>query len=255
MQTIKQSQASETIKVGPDLVTITRNQITIDALHEISDWQVREFARIPIYVGDWKFFLRERQPSQKPFAMRYVLERWPEDCKQPITTFFSYDEESVAEREAAVKSGKADDFGRAALIIFYPLLGMLWSRTKEKLVRFGFVSRSITGVSIFVTFGLLLLQGVFAKMLIMTSLRTGKIVIGGMIRAYAHSDYLNLWLFEVRILWLDCALLLFLFLDCIIRYSQHLRDAESPWGFLEWLTCLIPRRTAPAAQLAQRSSN
>jgi len=56
----------------------------------------------------------------------------------------------------------------------------------------------------------------------------------------------------VRILWLDVALLVLLFLDCIIRYSQHLNHAESPWGFLEWL---FPRRTTPAAQLAQSSSN
>ena len=252
METTSQSKPSETIKVGPDLLTISGDEVIIDALHEMPDWQVREFARIPIYLEDFKYFLRERLPGQKPHVVRYVLERWPKDCKQPVHRFHSYDQAAVDEREAAIKTSRADDIGRAALLIFYPLLGMLWSGTKEKLARFGFVSRSITGVSIFVTFGLVMLQGVFAKMLIMTSLRTGKIVIGGMIRAYASTDYLNLGLFEVRILWLDVALLVLLFLDCIIRYSQHLNHAESPWGFLEWL---IPRRTEPAGQLAQSSSN
>src|SRR4030095_11837169 len=149
-----------------------------------------------------------------------------------------------------VKSGHIDDIGRAVLIIFYPLLGMLWSGTKEKLVRFGFVPRTLTGVSIFVSFGLFLLQGVFAKLQIMTSLRTGKIVIGGMIRAFYGEDYMNLGLFDVRVLWLDVIVLVVVFLDVLIRYSQHLRDVESPWGFAEWLTCLIPSRKSQTKQVA-----
>jgi len=254
METTNQSPATETIPVGPDLVTITGSQVTIDALHEMPDWQVRGFTRIPVYFGDRKYFLREKTEGQKPYAVRYFLEPWPDDYKQP-KTFISYDEEAVAEREAAIKSGRVDDLGRAVLILLYPFLGMLWSRTKEKLVRFGFVSRSITGVSIFTTFGLMLLEGVFAKMLIMTSLRTGKIVIGGMVRAFAQSDYLNLGLFQIRLVWVDVALFVCLFLDCIIRYSQHLRDVESPWGFMEWITCLFRGKKSPAAQMIHNQSS
>jgi hypothetical protein len=251
METPPQSQASETIKVGPDLVTVTDREVIIDATHEMPDWQVRGFTRAPIYFRDKKYFLRQQEAGQRPYAVRYILDPWPEGYTQAVRSFFTYDEEAVAQREAGVKSGHIDDIGRAVLIIFYPLLGMLWSGTKEKLVRFGFVPRTITGVSIFVSFGLFLLQGVFAKLQIMTSLRTGKIVIGGMIRAFYGEDYLNLGLFDVRVLWLDVVVLVVVFLDVLIRYSQHLRgDEESPWGFAEWLTCLIPSRKSQTKQVA-----
>src|SRR5262245_5579460 len=235
-------------------MTINGKQVTIDALHEMPDWQVREFARVPVYIEDWKFFLRERLPGKKPYAARYILERWPEDCKEPCKTFLSYDEAAVAEREASIKSGRTDDIGRAVLMLFYPVLGMLWSGTKEKLVRFGFVPRSITGISIFTTFGLMLLQAVFAKVLIFTSLRTGNIVLGGMIRAFANTDYLNLGFFQVRLLWMDVALFVCLLLDVIIRYSQHLRDAENGWGFMEWIKCLI-RREKAGVQVVPSAAN
>src|SRR5437867_3008663 len=101
MNVINQNQTAETVKIGPDLMTISGREVTIDALHEMPDWQVREFSRIPIYIEDWKFFLRERLPGIKPFAMRYVLERWPEDCKQAVNTFYTYDEAAVTEREAS----------------------------------------------------------------------------------------------------------------------------------------------------------
>jgi hypothetical protein len=42
------------------------------------------------------------------------------------------------------------------------------------------------------------------------------------------------------------ALFVFLVLDVIIRYSQHLREVDSPWGFLEWLTCLVRRKKVTA---------
>src|SRR5262245_16798374 len=254
MQETNPNPSSVAVQVGPDLLTITGNQITIDALHEMPDWQVREFARVPVYVGERKYFLREKTPGQKPYAMRYLLEVWPADHKEPNNSFLVYDEEAVAEREASFKSGRVDDIGRCVLILFYPLLGMLWSRTKEKMMRFGFVPRSITGVSIFTTFGLMLLQAVFAKVLIFTSLRTGNIVLGGMIRAFANTDYLNLGLFQVRLLWFDIALFVFLFLDVIIRYSQHLRDVEVGWGFMEWITCIFPKKKSYASQSLQNPS-
>jgi hypothetical protein len=233
--------ASGTITVGPDRVTVTDREVIIDATHEMPDWEVRDFTRAPIYFREKKYFLRRTEAGQRPYAVRYVLDPWPEAYSQTIRSFYTYDEEAVAQREATVKSGRVDDIGRAALIMFYPFLGMLWSGTKEKLIRFGFVPRSITGISIFVSFGLFLLQGVFAKVQIMTSLRTGKIVLGGMIRAFYGQDTLNLWLFDFPILWLDVALLVMLLLDVLIRYSQHLRgDEESPWGFGEWLICLVP---------------
>ena len=240
METAQQTQAPEMLKVGLDRVTFSGNQVLIDTAHEMADWKVREYARIPIYFRDQKYFLRQKTAAQRPYAQRYVLEPWPADNQEMARSTLVYDEDTVAQREAEIKGGRIDDLARAALLLVYPLLGMLWSGTKEKLVRFGFVPRSITGVSIFASFALALLQGAFAKLLIMSSLRSGHVVLGGMLRAFWGNDYLGFGAFQVRVLWLDCALFVLFLVDSIIRYSQHLRDVESPWGFAEWLTRLVP---------------
>ena len=154
----------------------------------------------------------------------------------------AYDEETVTQREKALLSGHMDDVGRAGLIFLYPFLGLLWSNTKEKLRRFGFDPRGLTGFSIFVVFGLVLIELVFAKMLIFRSLKTGDVVIGGMLRVFSGVDSFSLGPVQIRMLWLDIALLLLLLADVFIRYSRHLLGEEPFWGFLEWLTCLKPRK-------------
>src|SRR5204862_8100919 len=105
---------------------------------------------------------RQKSAAQKPFAMRYVLELWPEDNREISRSTLDYNEEVVAQRESAVVGAHFEDVGKAALLLFFPFLGMLWSGTKHKLARFGIVSRTVTGVSIMVTFGLVMLDGVFA---------------------------------------------------------------------------------------------
>jgi hypothetical protein len=246
METPAQSPPSETINIGKDVVTIGASQVTIDALHEMPDWQVREFARTPIYFRDNKYFLRQKSPAQKPFAARYVLEPWPADATWTSKSWLSYDEEAVAERDAAIKSGHMEDVVRAFLYLLFPFLGLLWSGTKDKLVRFGFVPRTITGVSIMLTFGVILLDGVFAKMLLLGSIKSGTVAVGAIIRSFYGHDYLVLGPLSIPVVWLDVALFVFLVLDLIIRYSQHLREVDSPWGFLEWLTCLVRPKKAKA---------
>ena len=99
------------------------------------------------------------------------------------------------------------------------------------------------------TFGLIMLEGVFAKMLLMGSMKTGVVAVGGMIRAFYGRDLLELGPISIPVLWLDVAFFIFLVLDLLIRYSQHMREADSPWGFLEWLKCLVPRKKiAPVIQ-------
>jgi len=131
---------------------------------------------------------------------------------------------------------------RSFLYLFYPFLGLLWSGRKDKLARFGIVSRTVTGISIMLTFGVIMLEGVFAKMLLMGSMKTGVVAIGGIIRAFYGRDLLELGPISIPVVWLDVILLILLVLDLLIRYSQHLREADSPWGFLEWFKCLAPRK-------------
>lgn len=242
METAHQTQSCDTFKIGPDRITLSGPNVIIDARHEMPDWQVREFSRIPIYFRDQKYFLRQKTPNKRPYAIRYLLEPWPKDNREIARSSLAYDEESVTRRESELRGGRIDEIIRVPLLLLYPFLGMLWSGTKQKLIRFGFVPRTITGLSIFFTLSLVVVQGTFAKLLIFTTLRSHQVVMGGMLRAFIGHEYVSLGPLQIRVLWLDVVLLLALLSDCVIRYSQHLREVESPWGFLEWLTCLLPRK-------------
>jgi len=245
METTDTGQKPQTLKVGRDQVTVSEKQVVIDAAAEMTEWQVREFNRAIIFFQEKKYFLRQKSLAQKPYRVRYVLELWQGDAPTSGGSF-TYDEEAVIQRDAAIKQGHMEDVVRSFLYLFYPFLGLLWSGTKDKLARFSIVSRTVTGISIMLTFGVILLDGVFAKMLLMGSIKTGTVAVGGIIRTFYGKDFLELGPISVPVVWLDVALFVFMVLDVIIRYSQHLRDAESPWGFLEWLKCLVPRGKIPA---------
>jgi hypothetical protein len=103
-----------------------------------------------------------------------------------------YDAETVAQREGELRGGHLDDAGRAGLIFFYPVLGLLWSGPKEKLRRFSFDLRGVTGISIFLVFGLALLDLVFAKAMIFKGVKSGDADIGGILKAFsADQDALD----------------------------------------------------------------
>lgn len=240
METTESAIEVKTLKVGRDQVTISEKQLIIDAAAEMPDWQVREFNRSIIYFQDKKYFLRQKSAAKAPYRFRYVLEPWPTEA--PTSGgWFTYDEEAVAQRDAAIKAGHFEDVARAFLYLLFPFLGFLWSGTKDKLARFGIVPRTVTGVSIMLTFGAILLTGVFAKMLLISSLKTGVVAVGGIIRAFHGKDFIELGSMNVPVLWLDVALLVCMILDVLFRYSQHLKETDSPWGFMEWIKCLVPR--------------
>ena len=241
METIEQIEAKETVKIGPDVVTITGDKVVIDAKHEMPDWQVREYAPAPIYFRDKKYFLRRKVAGEKPFKVRYHMEPWREGVAQGKVTF-TYDAETVAQREGELRGGRLDDAGRAGLIFFYPVLGLLWSEPKEKLRRFGFDPRGVTGISIFLVFGIALLDLVFAKAMIFKGLKSGDVGIGGILKAFSGADYLAIGSLQIQMLWVDVVVFILLILDVLVRYSHHLKDEEPYYGFLEWL---FPRRKAP----------
>ena len=219
----------EKIQIGRDQVTITEGFVTIDSLHEMPDWQVREFQRLAIFVGDFKFFLRQRIQGHPPFAMRYLLERWPEDAHfdaAPLS--YTYDEAYVNERDAEHIRQKHLDKLSGILTCFYPLLGFLWADTKQKLIPAGFVPRTITSISIFTSLCFVLLQGTFIRMQLgLFTLLLGKISK-----------------IEVPLLTADYALLALVGLDMILRFDQHLKRVSNPWGFGEWITKPFRRRPA-----------
>jgi hypothetical protein len=234
METV-QAKAERTIKIGPDRVLVTDTELTIDARRTFPDWDVREINQVPIYFEDKKYYLAEKRKAEPPFAVRFVLLPWPEDLTTCAKGFHSYDAETVAAREGQHRGSQYDDLARAFLMPFYPIMGFLWSGTQKRLTRFGFEPHSLSGVSIFASFCFLFAQGVFAVVLINTSLRSGKIALGGFIRAMAPGDYFHLGPIRIPVALVDIVLIVAVLADLAMRYSEYLREDEWAGGFLEWL--------------------
>lgn len=219
----------QVLQIGRDMLTIQGEFVTIDAAREMPDWEVRDFRRMPIFIGEFKFFLRQKSQGHAPFAMRYLLERWPDDAQIDSAPFsFTYDEQFVLDRDAEHARRDYYDKLGSALMALYPVLGFLWSGTKKKLIPAGFVPRSITSVSIFTGLCLLVLQGTFVRMRVgLFTILFGKI----------HK-------LELGLLALDYALFALLLVDIVLRFDQHIKGVENPWGFCEWITKPFRKKSA-----------
>ena len=233
-------EPSETVKervirIGPDRVTVTDNEVAIETKHEMPDWEVRSFQAPAIYFEEKKYLLVEKGQAQPPYSIRYILRPWPAGKTPNPKLFHTYDQEAVADRDSTRRSAARGEFARAYLLMFYPFLGLLWSGAQKRLVRIGFVPRSITGISIFSVFGLLFVQGVFVALMLQASARSGKMMVGGMIRAMSSQDQIQIGQWGVPLYFLDCLLTLALLTDVTVRYTCYLRDDEWVGGFLEWL--------------------
>ena len=228
-------------EVGPDRVTVSEKEAVIEAKHALPDWDVREINHVPVYLQEKKYYLIEKRKADPPYAVRYLLHPWPEYQATNATGFLAYDAEVVAARDAHRREGHVDDLGHAFLMPFYPILGLLWSGLQNRLVRFGFVPHVITGFSIFITFALVFGQAVFGVILLNSSLRTGKLMIGGFLTALADSDRIALGPVTCSLAVLDAVLLLMLLVDTVVRFAHHFRDDQWAGGFFEWV---IPRRKA-----------
>jgi hypothetical protein len=238
---IPQTPQTRVIEIGCDQVTISENEVVIDAAREMPDWQVREFKPTPIYFEDKKYLLFASNRAQRPFARRYILKPWPAEHLDAAKNFFTYDAESIAERDGAHREGVKTEGVRIALTPFYPFLGLLWSGTQRRLERIGFVSRSLTSISIYATFALCFAQMSCAAVLINSSIRSGKLALGGIIRLFAGSDTISVAALSIPAMWLDVLLLLALITDVLVRYSFYLREDQWCGGFLEWLVRRAPK--------------
>ncbi len=241
------SSPPRVLQVGPDRVTITDTEVVIEARHPLLDWDVREMNHVPVYVQEKKYFLVQKRRGEPPYATHYLLHPWGEFQETNAPHFHTYDAEAVRERDAHLRSAQVDDLGRAFLMPLYPLLGLLWSGMQKRLIRFGYVPHVITGFSVFVNFALIFGQAVFLLIFLNTSLRAGKVILGGFLRALANSDHISLGLFNVPVGALDILLTIGLILDVLVRYSRYMRDDQWAGGFFEWI---IPRRKAKPVQVA-----
>ena len=224
------------LRIGPDQVTVTDTEVVIEARHEMPEWEVVRALRAPsIYFEDKKYLLIEKEPAQRPYAFRYVLKPWPAGKESNPNQFFDYNAEAVAERDADHRGELSDNTMQVLLLPLYPFLGLLWSGFQERLIRFGFIPRTLTGVSIFMNFCLFFAQAVMCSIMLNGSARSGKMMIGGIIVAMSGRNFVPLGSFNFPLGVVDGVLLLALVADAAMRYTHYLRESEWTGGFLEWL--------------------
>ena len=226
----------ESFKVGADRVAFFGELVIIDAAREMPGWIVREFARKPIYFRSKKYLLRSKSPSEKPYALRYVLEPWPADFAEPQREFLTYDEETVAHRDAAIRRAQASGAVRHVLLLLYPFLGFLWSSPKDKLARLGFEPRSITSASVLLTFALLLPELVFAGIVLWVSTLKGQPAFAGFLRLLWGSPDIRISGLTLPFWPVEFLVVAAVTADFLMRFSKMITHTdEAPYGFLEWL--------------------
>jgi hypothetical protein len=236
------TNSERVIQVGPDRVTVTDDEVVIESKHEMPDWKVQGSNAPAIYFEDKKYLLADKGTAQTPYTVRYVLQPWPEGKIANARIFHTYDAEAVAERDSSRRGEVLNEVVWVCLLPLYPFLGLLWSGTQQRLVRFGYVPRTITGISIFTIFGLMLAQGAFGALLLNASARSGKMMIGGMIRAIVEQNYLQIGSISIPIAFFDVSLGLAFLADVGMRYTHYLREDQWTGGFLEWLVPQSLRR-------------
>ena len=204
------------LPVGPDLVRVGDETITVFAMREMPDWTVREFCKVPIHFRGHKFFLLRKSPGPPPYACRYELAPWHPELGQESSCPIHYDEDYVADRDLHSRSSRRQDHLRAALFGVYPFLGYGWSGFKERVLGpIGFEPGSITEASVMITVGFWLLEGTF---------------VGAF-----HVGFLAILFSCWPLTWLDYVLVVLLPLDSAIRFGQIIRGDSAPDGFLEWV--------------------
>lgn len=178
--------------------------------HEIS-------AKVPIYFCEQKYYVRSKRKGERPHQVIYELWPWPEDLHEASPRSVVYNEAYVIERNRAAAIARRHEGLYAVLLPLYPLLGLLWSGFKHRvLVPLGFEPRAITQASIALTFGIFIGEGIFVGWL-----------AGGMLMYLLGRPALRP---------LDWLLLLVLGADSTMRLGQSLKlDVEHCWGFCEWL--------------------
>ena len=200
---------------GPDQVFLEGNRVVIHAAGKFSDWTVREFCRPPIFFEGRKYFLLTKTDAPPPFAIGYELALWPEHEHQESNQSFSYDLQSIAERDRGARIDRKESLLHHLLVPLSPFLGFGWSRFKERtLMTLGFNPRSLTTLSLMLSFALILLEGIFV--------------------GWLRGGFLGL-VITPGLLWLDWVILLALLIDAPIRLNQVMRYEDYPDGFFEWL--------------------
>src|SRR5438552_2151568 len=216
-----QTNPRRVIQVGPDKVTVLGQEVLIETQRPMPDWQVRELNPVPVYFEDRKYLLVQKRKGRPPYAASYLLRPWPKGEVSSTTRFHTYDAQTVAEREAAWRSGQAAESLRLLLLPLYPFLGLLWSGTQNRLTRFGFVPRRLTRLSISAVMLCIIPVSLMALLL-------------------SHGSPL---VPVTAVIFIVAGLV-----DTVMRSHAYLRDESWAGGFLEWLVPTVhdsPRPVEP----------
>lgn len=202
--------------VGVDLVHVTDEKVIVFARHEMPDWTVREFCRVPIHFRGHKFYLLRKLPGALPYAFRYELAMWHSGLGMESNRPIYYDEDYVAERDQDAGIFKKREHLHSALFALYPFLGFCWSGFKERVLGpIGFDPVDITDASVMLAFGFFMLDAVFV--------------------CYFNYGFLAVVFSREWLLPLDRILFVLVPLDCAMRFGRIIRGDSVPAGFLEWV--------------------
>ena len=190
-------------EASPDLVRVEGDVLAIYSPRDMPDWVVREFSRPAIVFQEQKCFLLAKERVRGPFRWKYSLRAWPQDDHQSPPYTIVYSHAYVCGRERDHSRRVALDSTACLLRPLFPVLGFLWSGTKERLAFLGFPTRSITSASVAIEFFGFMVLGIF-------------------------TGYLGC--FSIR----NLILLALLGLDLLMRYDAVLREDKRQFGFLEW---------------------
>jgi len=225
----------QVIRIGSDRVTITDNEVVIEAKYETEDWAVRTNNAPAVYFQEKKYILVEKGHAQPPYKIRYVLRPWPPGKIPNPKLFLTYGKNTVASRDSSRRGEILNSIVWICLLPLYPFLGMLWSGAQQRLNRFGYIPRTITGLSIFTSFGMLLVQGVFIVVTINASVRSQKLMVGGIFQAMSSHNALHLGPVSIPFYVFDALLALACLADVCVRYTRYLQEDQWTGGFLQWL--------------------
>src|SRR5256885_3762931 len=152
----------EGLPIGSDKVVFFEESIVVYAARAMPDWQVREYCRIQVYFQDRKYYIRRKARAESPYVMGYELAPWPEDLHEESNLAITYDEDYVAQRDRLIQADRGNDLVRLLLLPFFPLLGFLWARFKDrKLERFGLNPVTMTQASLLLSVAVVVIESVF----------------------------------------------------------------------------------------------
>jgi hypothetical protein len=206
--------------LGPDRVQHHGEQLIVQTGREMDDWVVRNYRKTTILFEGRRYYIA-RKEVLSPGRISYFLEQWPERSNEmPGKTIF-YDLEYVQERDRTFLLEQRHAWQRYLLLPFLPLIGFLFSPTKQRIEdSYGISARTTTLFSIWAELVGFLSLGVLAYAF-----------------AFANLYFLgwSLSFFDVYFLATYVIGSILLLVDVAMRYSSMLKEDLSPLGLFEWV--------------------